>query len=89
MKSPSPLFLLYDLFTVVVRLLSYGWFKPGTFFVSLIILPAKHELTSQAASKSVLLDSSLNTKNNKASTAVSKRQQLQGDYDIARAGYFR
>ena len=32
-----------------------GRFKPGTFFVSSIILRAKHELTSKAASKSVLL----------------------------------
>jgi len=32
-----------------------GRFKPGTFFVSSIILRAKHELTSEAASKSILL----------------------------------
>jgi len=32
-----------------------GRFKPGTFFVSSIILRAKHELTPTAASKSVLL----------------------------------
>jgi len=65
---------------------AYGRFKPETFFVSSIILRAKHELTSKAASKSVLLgrkesvflDRSLNTKSNKASDAVSKRlQQLQ------------
>jgi len=32
-----------------------GRFKPGTFFVSSIILRAKHELTSKVASRSVLL----------------------------------
>ena len=89
----------------------YGHFKPGTFFVSSIILKAKHDLTSKAASrqersfgiiagrtcdnrkrtlKNVLLDQSLNTKNNKASDAVSKRhEQLQRDHDIARTSYFR
>jgi len=37
--------------------------------------------------KDALLDRSLNTKNNKA---VSRRQQqLQRDYDITRASYFR
>jgi len=36
------------------------------------------------------LDRSLNTKNNKASDAVSKRhQQLQRHHDIACASYFR
>jgi len=36
------------------------------------------------------LDRSLNTKNNKASEAVSKRhQQLQRDHDIGHASYFR
>jgi len=35
--------------------LSNGRFKPGMFFVSTIILLAKHGLTSKAASKSVLL----------------------------------
>jgi len=40
--------------------------------------------------KNVLLDRSSNTKNNKASDAVSKRhQQLQSDHDIARTRYFR
>jgi len=54
------------------------------FFVSSIILRAKHELTSEAATQSVLLDHSLNIKKNKASDAVSKRQQqLQRDYNIA------
>jgi len=46
-------------------------FKPGTFFVSSIILRAKHELTSKAASKSVVLDCLLDVKNNKALDAVS------------------
>jgi len=70
---------------LLVRKLLYGQFKPGTFFVSSIILPAKHELTSKATSKSVLLNRSLNTKTNKASDGVSKRhQQLQRDHDIGR-----
>jgi len=34
---------------------SHDRFKPGAFFVSSIILRAKHELTSKAASKGVLL----------------------------------
>jgi len=69
---------------MVGSIASDGRFKPGTFFVSVIILRAKHELTSKATSKSVLLDRSLNTKYNKASDAVSKRyQQLQRDHDIA------
>ena len=37
------------------KLLTYGWFKSGTFFVSSIILQAKHELTSKVANKSVIL----------------------------------
>ena len=41
-------------------------FKLGTFFVSSIILGAKHELTS----KSILLDRSFGIKNNEASDAV-------------------
>jgi len=35
---------------------TYGQFKPEKFFVSLIILWAKHELTSKAASKSGFCD---------------------------------
>ena len=54
---------------------AYGRFKPGTFFVSSIILQAKHELKSEAARRSDLLDHSSNTKNNKASDVVSKRHQ--------------
>ena len=41
-------------------------FKPGTFFVSAIILREKRELTSKAASKNVLLDWSLVVKNKKS-----------------------
>jgi len=54
---------------------AYGRFKPGTFFVSSIILQARHELKSEAARRSDLLDHLPNTKNNKASDVVSKRHQ--------------
>ena len=66
-------------------------FKPGTFFVSAIILREKRELTSKAASKNVLLDWSLVVKNKKASddVSVTRYQQLQRDHHIARASYFR
>jgi len=64
----------------------YGRFKLATFFLSLMLLRAKHELTSKAASKSVLLDHSLDIKNNKALDTVSKRhQQLQRGHHIAHA----
>jgi len=48
-------FSLYDFDKAALRKLSNGRFKPGTSFASLIILRTKHELTSKAASKSVLL----------------------------------
>jgi len=52
--------------------LANGRFKPGMFFVTSIILRAKHEPMSKAASKSVLLDRSLNTKKIKLRTLFQR-----------------